>query len=315
MVTKRKTACTNVTESTDPLKKLKTSDEVVEDNEDSTEQVYNDLQELDNMNMQLLPQLLIIRPNLFSCATDKMLEKLNIHKPSSWASLVPYDYSKRLEICKMKGEDQLWSSRHLYHHLQLINKIICSNNERAVSRVWIEAFLFRASAMVPEGQGMFFSSDNGLAYSYYTVCVGDSTDMEVCKAMPHLIERKICHAKTFVVIGFDDEQLSSDPDRYIPQAVWRLYWTAKKCGKNTIRGALSNGPDWIFLILSLNEDGSASYQQSCSISASFATEPFPDVISGIISHWAQKCYCNLDEDDWFPFITTSGVDIRTISAN
>ena len=65
--------------------------------------------------------------------------------------------------------------------------------------------------------------------------------------------------------------------------------------KKVLRGALTNGHNWIFLLIKLNDDyDGASYQQSSviqlrtaeSLSGQLAvTEPWPDLIAAILLHW------------------------------
>ena len=65
--------------------------------------------------------------------------------------------------------------------------------------------------------------------------------------------------------------------------------------KKVLRGALTNGRDWIFLLIKLNDDyDGASYKQSSVIelrtTASLSgqvsiIEPWPDLIAGILLHW------------------------------
>lgn len=65
--------------------------------------------------------------------------------------------------------------------------------------------------------------------------------------------------------------------------------------KKILRGALTNGLDWIFILIKLNDDyDGASYKQSAvirlrtaeSLSGELAiTEPWPDLIAAILLHW------------------------------
>ena len=65
--------------------------------------------------------------------------------------------------------------------------------------------------------------------------------------------------------------------------------------KKVLCGALTNGRDWIFLLIKLNDDyNGASYKQSSviqlrtaeSLSGQLAiTEPWPDLIVAILLHW------------------------------
>jgi hypothetical protein len=67
--------------------------------------------------------------------------------------------------------------------------------------------------------------------------------------------------------------------------------------KQVVRGALTNGREWIFLLVKLNDNGNgASFMQSDIIHLYVQQEglsggpqvmirPFPDLIAGILSHW------------------------------
>jgi hypothetical protein len=66
--------------------------------------------------------------------------------------------------------------------------------------------------------------------------------------------------------------------------------------KQVVRGALTNGREWIFLILKLNDDrNGASFMRSNIIhldthsevlgGPQVMTRPSPDLIAGILSHW------------------------------
>ena len=65
--------------------------------------------------------------------------------------------------------------------------------------------------------------------------------------------------------------------------------------KKVLRGALTNGLDWIFLLIKFNADyDGASYKQSSVIRLRTAeslsgqvsiTEPWPDLIAAILLHW------------------------------
>ena len=96
--------------------------------------------------------------------------------------------------------------------------------------------------------------------------------------------------------------------------------------KNILRGTLTNGLEWIFLILYLKPDGGALYQESqpvriiqCADSLGMdipdVYRPGPDLVAGILSHWVSVIQClefvvtkvyqvrnsfnDIEEDDWF----------------
>lgn len=93
---------------------------------------------------------------------------------------------------------------------------------------------------------------------------------------------------------------------HLPQTISELYACAKslKWGpllalvlssnpllhprKNILRGALTDGHAWIFIILVLNSDGNgAKYRSSLPIYVGHphVIKPWPDVVAAILSHW------------------------------
>lgn len=116
----------------------------------------------------------------------------------------------------------------------------------------------------------------------------------------------------FVVEAKDRDVKLND---HIPQIVLQLYAAAKKlkCDfhlhfpipkssflnrKTHIRGTLTNGYEWLFLVLAVNQDGDgASYRVSNRAYSAAPQEDFvdmvvpdmsPDMISGILASWV--CY-------------------------
>jgi len=90
---------------------------------------------------------------------------------------------------------------------------------------------------------------------------------------------------------------------HIPQTVAEMYGTAIFLDKNIIRGALSNGREWIFIILYRDEDsGGGRYRHSTPIQLEHPGEGYahrPDVITGILTYWAEHSFEDLDNFDWF----------------
>jgi hypothetical protein len=66
--------------------------------------------------------------------------------------------------------------------------------------------------------------------------------------------------------------------------------------KDILRGALTDGHQWILLILYLNKEGGATFKQSEPIYIRTVgltdhvevQKPGPDVIAGILSHWVNS---------------------------
>ena len=57
--------------------------------------------------------------------------------------------------------------------------------------------------------------------------------------------------------------------------------------KKVLRGALTNGHEWIFLILQLNDDGASyKYSQKVQLTAHGSQSVYqPDLIAGILAYW------------------------------
>ena len=72
-----------------------------------------------------------------------------------------------------------------------------------------------------------------------------------------------------------------------------------------VRGAISNGYQWAFIILQLNENGKGGkYMITPEIEISFknkfpnhVTNREPDIIAGILAHWVCRCFlCSVGFD-------------------
>lgn len=106
---------------------------------------------------------------------------------------------------------------------------------------------------------------------------------------------------------------------HFPQAICQLYSKGKQLAltnhsrNDTIRGVLTNGCEWIFIILSFNKDGiGASYKASspvlystlCPIQGDVTPQQhWLDVIAGILLEWVRWStydYCQSNQlTNWF----------------
>jgi hypothetical protein len=67
--------------------------------------------------------------------------------------------------------------------------------------------------------------------------------------------------------------------------------------RGTLRGALSNGHSWVFIIVVVNPDGNgAKYRYSIPIEVQSGVpylqiaKPWPDVLAGILFHWVSLAF-------------------------
>jgi len=101
------------------------------------------------------------------------LEKLNII-PDDKGIFLKSDHAERAATTSVLGQDKLWSSLNLYRQLELLETLVPTTvskscytllvclkswQNEACARVWIDAFFFRASAMLPSDKHMVLSME------------------------------------------------------------------------------------------------------------------------------------------------------------
>lgn len=178
----------------------------------------------------------------------------------------------RIKKTSLLGNDQLWCSDNMYRHLTMLERQVSRKTE-ASARAWIDTFFFRAMAMVPPTERMVLNME-------YTVpsptirpqsfgTISGRTDYTAIIAKPGaatvlLTTTEILSLQRYIPSGFFvAEGKSGELTRYIPQAVAEIYACAKNLQKDILRGALTNGREWIFLIVFCKKDGDgATYKES-----------------------------------------------------
>ncbi|KAG1853915.1 hypothetical protein DFJ58DRAFT_883197 [Suillus subalutaceus] len=182
------------------------------------------------------------------------------------------------------------------------------------ARVWIDAFLFRATAMLPSNKRMVLSTDHVVPFTNISSTslrklygiIDYIATVPIFDLMANISfhDMKVNKPSSFFVI----EAKLSDPSNHIAQAVSEIYACGKFLQQKVLRGALTNGHDWIFLLMKLNDDyNGASYARSPQISLGIQPtwaelvipNRTPDLIAGILSHWINHSFSDLGSDDWF----------------
>ncbi|KAH9964646.1 hypothetical protein BC827DRAFT_948769 [Russula dissimulans] len=254
----------------------------------------------------------------FSNASPTTLKNLGI----SWGGFLslkdPEDNDKRLADSRRLGEDQLWSSANLHRHITVLKSLIPKSTE-AGARIWIDLFFFRASAMLLPGLQMLLSPELNIPdaivfgagrfkfklseFINYSVVVVGGRSAHFYHDFPTIETAKKLDAASFFVA----EAKSGPINGHLPQAVCEMFACAKLLGKDVIRGALTNGHEWIFIILqlpvALAEDNShdASYKITQTIRLEDKYRPptdMPDIIAGILSDWISNAFMQLTDNDW-----------------
>jgi len=199
----------------------------------------------------------------------------------------------------------------------MLQDLVPKTNE-AAARIWINAFLFRASAMSPPDKKLVLSVEQGVSatavqpssfttvsgYVDYAVVVAAVDDAEIF--LRHPVLEKLKGRETLFIL--EAKTMESSLANHVPQAVSEMHACAKKLGKRIIRGALTQGQDWIFIVLRMNDDGfGAEYAESGVIGLmdrgllgnSVVSLPGCIMLAGIISYWISHSNQDIGEDDWF----------------
>ncbi|KAG1789466.1 uncharacterized protein HD556DRAFT_1311416 [Suillus plorans] len=251
----------------------------------------------------------------FSDMTMEDLTKLKI-TCTGFIRLKP-NLAERITATTALGQNELWSSVYLSRHLHFLGGHISKTEANA--RAWIEAFLFRASAMLPSNTCMVLNMKQDVPATIvslsrlstlsgivdYTAIVASQHNANFYVKSMGLYEMKTNMPRSFFVM---DAKLCNPSDD-VPQAVYKMFAYGKFLEQKVIRGALVNGSDWIFILMTLNDnyDG-ASYKQSVALSMDPYHTPddqlvnpelWSDLIAAILAHWIENSFADLGSDDWF----------------
>ncbi|KAM6496904.1 hypothetical protein JOM56_007377 [Amanita muscaria] len=168
------------------------------------------------------------------------------------------------------GQNKLWSSTNIYNQLHLLESLIPRVTE-ASARVWIDTFFFHASAMLPPEKCMVLNTEHivphtpiGLAtvcgFVDYTAIVASETVAAIFLNNLHIWLLQMHAPSSFFII----EAKLSNPTTYVSQAICEMYACGRLLEKKVLHGAepLTNGCDWIFLLIKFNDDyDGAVYKQ------------------------------------------------------
>ncbi|KAG5640967.1 hypothetical protein DXG03_006479 [Asterophora parasitica] len=229
-----------------------------------------------------------------------------------------------------QGGEVYMSSGAMYRHLDMLENLVPKRNE-AGARLWIDTIFFRVSAMLaPKGQ-MVLNVEHHVpparipvvpGQTRPSVNIGGAIDYVALTTEPHKHElflrnslfQFVKHQNTWNGLFVTQAKQEGVPlVHQIAQAVAEMYASATypkyESEKSIIRGALTNGHEWIFSILYLNEDDDSqggTYAESPTIKIQVSDDypyhvlpPGPDVVAGILAYWMERSFVDLDENDWF----------------
>ncbi|KAI0032991.1 hypothetical protein K488DRAFT_85359 [Vararia minispora EC-137] len=206
-----------------------------------------------------------------------------------------------------RAKGRIWSSDMLFRHLNMLNDFASPNV--AGARLWINAFFFRVNAMLD-------SADKGLVLSLeqrLDVPVGPRTvlggfvDYAVLRGLKTVTGRffpssDLTLQRNRDSLSFFVEEVKSfdvSIEHFLPQTVGEMYAGMKAMQKDFIRGALTNGRTWIFIVVEAKESGGATYHRTSAINLfdpppsrmhydRVLLKPRCDLVASIIAHWASS---------------------------
>ncbi|KAJ2919592.1 hypothetical protein MD484_g805, partial [Candolleomyces efflorescens] len=233
-----------------------------------------------------------------------------------------------------QGGTAYMTSEDLYRHLDMLENLVPKSNGTG-ARLWIDAILFRVKAMLPNNKNMLLNVKQhipsvgipvpgqapfklGGTMVDYAVLSTDSRKHESFIQTSQI--QYVKHQNPNGLFITEAKHDSGVPlSQQVPQAVAELYTSAKYLTKRISRGALTNGHEWIFIILYLNEDGvgiggtyAASPPIKIQVSESYpfrVLSPGPDIVAGILAYWVCLIslsfpdFDDLDQNDWFSLLS------------
>ncbi|KAH9002734.1 hypothetical protein EDB86DRAFT_3040806 [Lactarius hatsudake] len=263
------------------------------------------------------------KPQRFSCITSDHLYKFNIIPEFRDQLTLKPGYEERAAVTSVLGKEKLWSSTNLHRHLEVLQNLVPKRPNEESAHPWVDAFLFRTSAMVSSNKHMVlcleqvisqrairphtlsFTTHSGLIG--YTASIADNTNW----ADHFFSDPTLVNLKLMMPCGFFIAEAKIEPfnlKEQLPQVIGEMYACAKHLEIGALRGALTNGHSWIFVLIVLNSDGNgAKYRYSTPIGFQWGIgdmppqieKPWPDVLAGILLYWIEYSFADIESNDWF----------------
>ncbi|EIW52238.1 uncharacterized protein TRAVEDRAFT_75294 [Trametes versicolor FP-101664 SS1] len=219
------------------------------------------------------------------------------------------------------GAEHLMSAQNLHTKLDFL---LQHTMHHASARLWIESFLFRITAMIQTDKQLViglevFAAPEVITTTPPTIAIGAHVNYVLFfvdkRAAPRMLDavnlESALRNKAQAVPGLFVAEAKGDSHMlgtHVPQAVVEMQACARRLKSTYIRGALTNGTSWIFLLLELDTSFLGgryweSARQDVVIQSSgdrrWVDEESVDRMAALLAHWAKHCAEDLTEDDWF----------------
>ncbi|KAF9490987.1 hypothetical protein BDN71DRAFT_1510808 [Pleurotus eryngii] len=230
--------------------------------------------------------------------TSKITERPGLSLKPSWET--------RVQDIMSVGSDNFMSAHTFYALLSMLSSLIPSNC-KASARSWADIFLYRASAMLIHPRRMVLTIDHSDTTSTSRATLAGHITYNAAIARDSDDAALMLGRDSLDMFPHQPRLAISWSRKKVPQSSWMITYPEKPL----LRGTLTNGFIWIFIIVYLDDAPSAGGTYRVSVPVSFAatraaelyhvpeTDPAPNLISGILTHWLEHSFDDIGEDDWF----------------
>lgn len=230
-----------------------------------------------------------------------------------------------IDATREKGATIMWSDDNMYKHLDFLLNTSVRTSE-AQARLIIDTLFFRAACMMPSDKKVVMELEKRIApnrplasrldtvfgvIDYTILLTSPDKHRNFLRGVP--IEQFRQDAKGFGAWEVINEG-ASPFGAHIAQAVAKLVACATHLGHRHIRGAVTSGLCWVFIVVDMNEQGEgATYWQSNPVRVRYADHKYPASISrtsdvwdpafitAILSTWMPESSVKFEDDgdQWF----------------
>ncbi|THU98835.1 hypothetical protein K435DRAFT_856275 [Dendrothele bispora CBS 962.96] len=246
----------------------------------------------------------------FSEVSDRLLESLDITRSES---LHTKDPQATIARSRNAGATHLMSPDTFHKFLLFLDQHVVSDPE-ASARIWIDVFMYRLIALTAEAQPqqrLLLRLDHPIPEVQFAESPTSQTVGGFVDYVAFLVEERDA-AEIVEDSGFVNPNVQGMPvieakaitavlHTHIPRAVAEIAACAKTQGRHTLRGALTNGKAWYFLVFTWNNDfKGGSYKQCLLINND---NYGPAFIASVLHRWLAGCFLDIgDEDEDFRVI-------------
>ncbi|KAH6902481.1 hypothetical protein BKA70DRAFT_1567914 [Coprinopsis sp. MPI-PUGE-AT-0042] len=206
------------------------------------------------------------------------------------------------------GKDTLWSATSLLAHLRFLEELVPRRNEN-FTRLKINESFYRVSTMMPQDLEMVLGFNRNapasIAQSGKSPLTVASFNDSVVVVMPKAERSSFLHSdwpeigpNQSVFFVKDAEYGGYNLKQYVPQALAEMLELAQRLEKKIIRGVVSDGGAWLFLILNVQDDGTSTYLESSVLNNYKSTTTFSWAGRGLL-HWILHSHEAFDADTDF----------------